>query len=194
MARTAVYEVKFRRRREKKTNFLKRLALLKSKAPRLVVRCSNKLISAQVIEFNEKGDNTVASAVSSELKKFAWNGSGKNIPAAYLTGYLLAKKALKKGIKKCVLDIGLKTPVKGSNVFAVLKGAVDAQLELPAGEEAFPKENKVNGKAVEDFAKKLSEDQFNKKFSGLTKKNFDARKSAQMFEEAKKKIDLEGSK
>ncbi|MDK2384746.1 MAG: 50S ribosomal protein L18, partial [Candidatus Korarchaeota archaeon] len=38
MARSARYKVRFRRRREGKTDYKKRLALLKSGLPRMVVR------------------------------------------------------------------------------------------------------------------------------------------------------------
>ena len=57
-----------------------------------------------------------------------------NIPTAYLTGLLLAKKW--KG--EATLDIGLYKPVKGSVVFAAAKGAQDGGLKLGANIEIDP--------------------------------------------------------
>ena len=58
-------------------------------------------------------------------------GSGKNTSGAYLTGFLLGKKAVAEGIELAVLDIGLKSALKGAKIFAVLKGAVNAGLNVP---------------------------------------------------------------
>ena len=41
MSRTSTYEVKFKRRNEGKTNYKKRLAMLKSGRPRAVIRKTN---------------------------------------------------------------------------------------------------------------------------------------------------------
>ena len=51
------------------------------------------------------------------------------------------------------MDIGLHTPVKGSNVFAVLKGALDAGLKLPYSKACFPAEDKLNGKTIAEYRK-----------------------------------------
>jgi len=96
----------FRRRREGKTNYRKRLALLKSGKPRVVVRKSNKNIRVQFALYDMNGDKIVASAIGTELKKYGWNYSLSNTPAAYLTGLLAGKRAIKKGLKEGVLDIG----------------------------------------------------------------------------------------
>ena len=56
------YSVKFRRRRLNKTNYQKRLNLLKSKKPRLVLRRSNAFFYSQVIEYNLTGDKTLVSS------------------------------------------------------------------------------------------------------------------------------------
>ena len=45
-----------RRRREHKTNYTKRLILLKGKVPRLVVRKTNKYIILQIIESSHAQD------------------------------------------------------------------------------------------------------------------------------------------
>ena len=120
MSRKQVYNVPRRRRREGKTNYLKRYNLLKSEKPRLVARIKSKTIIAQLIEYKTDGDVVLASTNSLELKKHGWV-SKRNIPTAYLTGLLLGKKAIKKGIKDAVLDIGLHRPKTGGKIFAVLK-------------------------------------------------------------------------
>ena len=90
--------VLYRRKRELKTNYNKRLKLLTSRKPRVVVRFTNQKIVSQIVEFLPQGD-FVKVAVSSEmLKKHGWKASGKNVPAAYLTGLLLGKKAVAAGL------------------------------------------------------------------------------------------------
>jgi len=146
----------FRRRREGKTNYRKRLALLKSGKPRVVVRKSNKNIRVQFAIYEKEGDKIITSAMGNELKKYEWDGSLSNTPAAYLTGLLAGKKALKKGIKEGILDIGLYTPVKGARIFAALKGVVDAGVNVPYSEEIIPSEDRIYGKHIgEDLAEKV---------------------------------------
>jgi len=55
MATGPTYLVKFRRRRKNITDYRKRLKLLKSKKPRLVVRRFLNNIIAQITLYNEKG-------------------------------------------------------------------------------------------------------------------------------------------
>lgn len=147
------FKLKFRRRRIGKTNHRKRLNLLKSKLPRLVVRVTRNNIIAQIVEYDVKGDRTLVNTTSLELKKYGWYGHNGNCPAAYLTGLLCGKKALAKNIKEAVLDIGHKTPVKGSNVFAVLKGAIDAGMKIPHDSSCFPDEDRISGKKIEEYRK-----------------------------------------
>jgi len=142
--------LQFRRRREGKTNYRKRLALLKSGKPRVIVRKSNKYIRVQFALYDYNGDKIVASAMSSDLKKYGWQYSCSNTPAAYLTGLLAGKRALKRGIEEGVLDIGLHTPRKGAKVFAALKGVVDAGIDVPYGEEILPSEDRLYGKHIDE--------------------------------------------
>jgi large subunit ribosomal protein L18 len=140
-----LYNVAFRRRREGKTNYRRRLALLKSKKPRLVVRKSNRYVRAAFTAFEDRGDKVLASAVSKELGKFGFKGKC-NTPSAYLTGLLAGKRASKAGVKEFVLDIGLHNATKGSLVFAALKGAVDAGLSTAFDEKVLPSEDRIGGK------------------------------------------------
>ena len=148
MARGPRYKVPLRRRREGKTNYKKRLKLLLSRKPRLVVRVTNKRIIAQVVEYDPHGDRVVVGVDSSMLRNYGWKGDLNNTPAAYLTGILVAKKAIEKGITEAVLDIGLHTPTRGSRVFAVLRGAVEAGLKVPYSEDVLPDDSRVRGEHI----------------------------------------------
>lgn len=138
MARGPRYAVPYRRRREGKTNYRKRLSLLKSRMTRAVVRLSLMQITIQFVKYHPEGDRVVTSAVSKELRSHGWNHSLSNTSAAYLTGYIAAKKALKNGIERAILDIGMHRPVKGSRVFAALKGMLDAGIDIPHSQEVIP--------------------------------------------------------
>ena len=182
-----IFTVQFRRKREGKTNYRKRVELLKSGKPRLIVRPFLKNIIAQIIEFDKVGDRTIASATGYELEKFGWHFSKGNIPAAYLTGLLAGRKGLKKGIKEAVLDIGGKTPIKGTRVFACLKGAIDAGLDVPHSEDVFPSEDRLRGEHIKRYFE-LGGWNSKSQFAEMKKKGVDVGKITNIFEEVKKKI------
>ncbi len=150
MAKGKHYKIKRKRRREGKTDYRKRLNLLKSRKKRLVTRIKGNTIIAQVVKYKPDGDEVVVNTTSKELRKYGYKGNLSNIPSAYLTGLLAGKKSLEKGVKEAVLDIGLHTPIKGSKVFAVLKGATEAGLNIPHSEEVLPPEEKLQGKHIEE--------------------------------------------
>ncbi|MFH1664365.1 MAG: 50S ribosomal protein L18 [archaeon] len=179
MSHKSTFEVKFRRRKEN-TDYKKRLALLKGNKPRLVARKSNKKITVQLIEYRKEGDKVIADTNSNELKKFGWKLNTKNVPAAYLTGFLCALKG--KNTKEAVLDIGRNTPVKGSIVFAALKGAVDAGLKIPFEAKAFPKEDKINCRELEKYLNSLDEEKYRKQFAEYAKKGIDKNKLHEHFQ------------
>ncbi|RUM34087.1 MAG: 50S ribosomal protein L18 [Archaeoglobus sp.] len=156
MARGPRYRVKYRRRREGKTNYRKRLKLLLSKKPRLVVRITNRRVIAQIVEYSPNGDRVLVAVDSSKLREFGWKGDENNTPAAYLTGLLLAKMA-KNVVDSAVLDIGLHSPTSGSKVFAVLKGAVDGGLDVPHSEEVFPDESRIRGEHIAAYYERCPE-------------------------------------
>jgi len=137
--------VEFRRKREGKTDYRKRVKLLASEKPRLVVRRRLNNFAVQLISYAPKGDLTLASAHSRELRKFDYKGHLGNVKSAYLAGFLCGKRALEKGHKAAVLDIGRATPTRGSNVFAALKGAIDAGLQIPHKSEVLPSEARIKG-------------------------------------------------
>lgn len=141
--------IKFRRKREGVTNYRKRLTLLSSNKPRLITRKSLKNIISQIVEYNVDGDKIILSASSKELKKkYGWKFNRCNLPAAYLTGLLLGAKARKKNIKNAVVDLGLNKSVKGSKMYAVLKGVLDAGLQIPHSKDILPSDNAVKGDII----------------------------------------------
>ena len=142
--------VPFRRRREGRTDYRRRLHLLRSGETRLVVRRTSQNVIVQFVDWSSEGDQVKATAVAQELSRIGWEGSPKNTPAAYLTGYLAGKRAKAAGVESAVLDIGRRVPTKGSRVFAALKGVLDAGIEVPHGsEEIYPSEERLNGAFLE---------------------------------------------
>lgn len=150
---TAKRVLAYRRKREGKTNYKKRLSLLKSGVPRLVVRRSNKYLLLQLIEYTPDGDKVVLSLSSKELTKHGFKSSAKSIPASYLTGGLLAKKAAEKKITKAIVDLGLQTHRGGTRIYAAIKGAIDAGLDIPARDEVFPGAARLSGEHLKDKGK-----------------------------------------
>jgi len=147
----------YRRKREGKTNYKKRLTLLLSEKPRLVIRKSLNNTTVQIIKYEEKGDRIIVSANSSELKKLGYTLNPGNLPAAYLTGLLAGKKAKDKKVGEVVVDIGLNTPTKGSKIFAALKGAVDSGLKIPHSPDMFPDDASVNGEKIQNYLANLKD-------------------------------------
>merc|ERR1711953_411018 len=97
------YQVKFRRRREGKTDYYARKRLVvqdknKYNTPkyRMIVRCSNKDITCQIAYARLEGDKIVAAAYSHELPRYGVKVGLTNYAAAYCTGLLLARRVLKK--------------------------------------------------------------------------------------------------
>ncbi|NOX71479.1 MAG: 50S ribosomal protein L18 [Candidatus Micrarchaeota archaeon] len=190
-------KVPHRRVREGKTNFRQRLELLKSEKPRFVVRRANRNMQCQVVYFDKKGDITKVSASSMELADYGWNANTGNIPAAYLTALLCAVRAKAAGIKTAVLDIGLFEGERGSRIFATLKGAIDGGLDIPHSEDAFPSEDRVNGKHIALYAEHLKKDdvkRYEVHFSAYLKSKIDPASLPDMFASAKNKIIAEDSK
>jgi len=146
MAKTRT--IRYRRRREDKTNYKKRISLLQSEKPRLVIRRSLKNMVIQLIEYKPSGDHIIVSAHSKELKKYNWEFSKGNIPSAYLTGLLIGKKALAKKCKDIIVDLGLQNPRKGTRLYAALKGVIDAGVKIPHDKEIFPSEERIKGEHI----------------------------------------------
>lgn len=167
MARNSRYCVHFRRRREGKTDYRTRKAMVLSGKPRLIARPTLKNVAAQIVVAKPMGDEVLVSAHSRELENYGWKAPKGNLPAAYLTGLLCGLKAKAKGIKEAILDIGLNSPTKGARVFAVLKGALNAGLSIPHSEEKLPDSKRVEGEHIAKYAKQVASEneQYQSKFS-----------------------------
>lgn len=186
------YRVPYRRRREGKTDFHARRAMVLSGLPRFVVRGSLRYVTVQVAEAQPMGDKIVSSAYSRELSKvYGWQGSCSNIPSAYLTGFLCGLRAIGVGVKKAILDIGLQSPTKGSKIFAAVKGAIDAGLEVPCDQEKLPDENRIKGQHIADYAKQLAANQqeaYSRQFSQYLAAKLPPEELPEHFTQTKEKI------
>ena len=135
---------------------------------RLVVRFTKKDIICQVISSEVNGDKVFCAAYAHELKAYGIKRGLTNWAAAYATGLLLARRALKKlgldehfeGVEepdgeyqmteaaevdgedrrpfKCFLDVGLARTSTGARVFGAMKGASDGGILIPHSENRFP--------------------------------------------------------
>jgi len=166
------YQTKFRRRREGKTDYHARKKLViqaknKYNVPknRLIVRISNKDVTAQIAYARIEGDVVICAAYSHELPKYGVKVGLTNYPACYATGYLLARRCNAKfrlderyegveevtgemycvedleqgpGAMRAHLDVGLARTTTGAKVFAVMKGVVDGGIDVPHSEKRFP--------------------------------------------------------
>jgi len=97
------FQVKYKRRREGKTDYYARKRLIiqdknKYNTPkyRFVVRFSNKNVTCQIAYARIQGDVVLAAAYSHELPNYGVKVGLTNYAAAYCTGLLLARRLLKK--------------------------------------------------------------------------------------------------
>lgn len=99
------YQVKYRRRRESKTDYYARTRLVaqdknKYNTPkyRLVVRFTNTKVICQIVVAKIDGDKTVCQATSKELTRYGVPAEVglTNYAAAYATGLLVARRMLKQ--------------------------------------------------------------------------------------------------
>jgi large subunit ribosomal protein L18 len=162
MATGPRYRVPFRRKREGKTDYRKRLKLMRSGKPRAVFRKSSRYITVQVIESTPEGDRVIASADSKELGKLGWKAGTKNMPAAYLTGLQCGKRAVEKGTAEAVFDVGFINLIKGSRAYAALTGLLDGGMEIPCDEEILPEPGRISGEHIDPKLPKQFEDMKNK--------------------------------
>jgi len=166
------YQVKFRRRREGKTDYHARKKLViqaknKYNTPknRLIVRISNKDVTAQIAYARIEGDVVISAAYSHELPNYGIPVGLTNYAACYATGLLLARRTLAKfnldkiyegqtevdgqhysvednetgpGAFRAHLDVGLARTNTGARVFGVMKGVVDGGIDVPHSEKRFP--------------------------------------------------------
>ena len=137
------YSKILKRIRNEKTNYKKRKIMLMSKRDFISVNVTNENTQVQILKPEISGDKVVASSHSRFLIKEGWKGSRKNIPAAYLTGYSVGKKALAKGVNNAIVYSGTRKYTQ--RMAAAVKGIVDAGIKVPSDEETFPPEERISG-------------------------------------------------
>ncbi|UCD97258.1 MAG: 50S ribosomal protein L18 [Candidatus Bathyarchaeota archaeon] len=197
MARGPSYRVPFRRRREGKTDYKARRALLISRQPRAVIRASLKHTTVQIIQATLAGDMIIASGNSRQLKAYGWKGACGNLSAAYLTGLLCGSKATEKKVTRAIPDIGMHQPTKGARVFASLKGLMDAGVNLPVDQKKFPDEARLKGNHISNYAKTLASSNmelYEQTFSGYLKRSLKPENLEEHFETVKKAMSLKPRK
>jgi len=180
MAKNAIYTLGLRRKREGKTNYKKRLELLKGGKTRLVIRRSNTAVIIQFANYDSNGDVVLTTFHSHKLESFGWNYSKKSLPACYLAGLAAGVMAKKKGVTHAILDLGLQTPLAGTKVYAALKGVIDAGIQVPSSKDIFPSQERLFGKHIEQNNATT--------FSGYAKKKLDKTKITQTVDGVKQKI------
>ena len=137
-----------KRRKQNKTDYLGRLKLLKSGKPRVVFRKTNKYIITQYITSKQAQDKIILGVTSKDLMENGWtkeSGSLKSIPASYLTGYLIGKQIIKKGLETPIVDFGIIRVLHKTKTYAFLKGLIDSGVKIKC-EKGFPNEEKIKGK------------------------------------------------
>ena len=146
-----------RRRRENKTDYGKRIKLLKGGVPRIVFRKSNRYIIAQYVTSRQAQDKVKFGVSSKDLISYSWpkenQGSLKSIPAAYLTGFLMGKKITTKALETPIIDFGMSRMLYKTRTFAFLKGIIDSGIKIDSKDEIFPEQNRIQGKHMKkDFS------------------------------------------
>ena len=147
-----------RRREEGKTDYLKRLKLLKSGVPRIVFRKTNRYVIGQYIISKETKDFAEIGVSSKQFLKKGWPkefaGSLKSTPASYLVGFDLGRKIVKGEKKTSIVDFGMIRNIHKAKSFAFLKGLVDAGVKIKCDKETFPEDERIKGKHLKnDFSK-----------------------------------------
>lgn len=160
------YRVPFRRRRQGRTDYQRRLKLLRSGRPRAVVRIGNVRVRVALTAFDPAGDRVLAAAESGELTRAGFpRASLGSTPAAYLTGYLAGLRAKARGTDAAILDLGLRHPSRGGRLWGALRGLLDAGVEIPHDEAGFPRPERLEGRhlpkpvegSLDDFRRKLTD-------------------------------------
>ena len=142
-----------RRRREGKTDYAKRIKLLKSESPRIVFRKTNRYLIAQYIKSKEANDKAEFGVDSRVLLDYGWpekaKGSLKSVTAAYLLGSLVGKKITNKK-KLPIIDFGMIRTAHKSRTYAFIKGLTDSGIKVKTKDGIFPEENRIRGEHLKN--------------------------------------------
>ncbi len=149
-----------KRRIEAKTDYAKRIKLLKSNQPRLIFRRTNRYIIAQYVQSDEAKDKTIKGITSKDLIEYGWpkemEGSLKSIPASYLTGYLIGTMISKEKLEQPIIDFGMLRMIHKTKAFSFIEGVIDAGVKVPCDKKNFPEKERICGKNLKkDFSKEF---------------------------------------
>lgn len=185
-----VFTVPFKRKRQGRTYYRKRLKIILSSKYRFVVRKSLRNIQASIIEYNSKGDKVLLTVNSKALSRLGWKGHDGNLPSAYLIGMLAGKKAVEKGIKEAVPDLGFNNSTKGSRLYAAIAGAIDSGLKIPCSHEILPSKDRITGEHIAKYGNSLKADKpkYERQFSHYSKKGINPEDIVKHFNDMKVKI------
>jgi len=117
-------------------------------------------------------------------------GTGNNLPAAYLIGFLSGLKAMKADLKNAIPYLGPQRFVRRSRLAAVLKGIADSGLDVKLSSEAEPEEDRIQGRHIASYAKELKKKEpvYKKKFSALLKRGLKPEEYPKHIKEVKASI------
>ncbi len=190
MSKGNTFTTPFKRKRQGRTYYRKRLKMLSSNRFRFVIRKSLRNFQASIIEYNPKGDKVLFTVNSKTLSKFGWKGDAGNLPSAYLIGMAAGKKAIDSGIKEAILDLGFSNSTAGSRLYAALAGAVEAGLKIPYNPEVLPHKDRISGEHIATFAKLLKNDKekYEKQFNNYLKRGINPEDIVKHINEVKVKI------
>jgi len=151
-----------KRRQSNKTDYKRRLRLLKSHGPRIVFRKTNRYITAQYVKSHEAKDIVEESVSSKLLLNYGWpkksEGSLKSIPASYLLGLLIGKIVLEKKKEQPICDTGMIRKTDKNKIFAFLNGLKDSGVKVECDEKLFPEEDRIKGKNLKEDLSKIVEE------------------------------------
>lgn len=190
MRKGKIFAVPYKRKRQGRTYYRKRLKILMSNKYRLVVRRSLRNLQISMVEYNSKGDRVIFTVDSKALVKFGWKADCGNIPSAYLTGFIAGKKSLQNQITEAVMDMGFSNSVKGSRFYAALAGAIDAGLKVPFSQEMLPSKDRISGAHIEKYANELNKrkEEYAKQFSDYLKRGLNPEEIVRHFNEVRARI------
>ena len=79
--------------------------------------------------------------------------------------------------------------MKGSSIYAALKGILDAGINLPYNKEILPSEDRIKGKHISDYALLLkNSEKYKKQFSQYLKNGSTPEDIIKNFDQVKEKI------
>ncbi|MGM5479996.1 MAG: 50S ribosomal protein L18 [Nanobdellota archaeon] len=174
--------VKYRRKREGRTYYKRRLGLLKSGKPRLVIRRTNSGVIVQIASYHPDGDKIMTTFHSRNISSYGWKYSTKSIPACYLAGMVVGA-SIKNSVSELVPDIGLQSSASGTRLYAVIKGVIDAGVKVDCSPSAFPDDKRIKGEHLADNKEFISS-----MATGYKKKGLSVEEIPSTVETIKKKI------